>query len=143
MVIGGAQSVNNNSSNGDALSTESIRSLLLIKRCRVLKRIPNGSRIRAADRLADTLQQVVDEPNNVTNWSNLLLFGFVCFGIPDERGGKRHMSNLPAKINLSINNFPGSIWDFKPRLSKLNYRIGQTTLASRVSATLEDGDIHT
>jgi len=28
-----------------------------------------------------------------------------------------------------------------PRLSKLNYRIGQTTLASRVSVKLDDGGI--
>lgn len=43
-----------------------------------------------SNKLADTLDKVVSDPNTVENWINLLQFGFVCLGVPGELGGKRH-----------------------------------------------------
>jgi hypothetical protein len=87
-------------------SPSDIMEMLRRHRCRVLKRVPKASRIPAAEKLASTLQQVLANPDNIPKWTELLLFTFSCFGVPGQRGGKRHLSSLTSKVNQAIANFP-------------------------------------
>ena len=53
--------------------------LLRCHRCRVVKRIPKGVRVHAADKLERLLSVVCEDPDNIVSWKNLLLFSFCCF----------------------------------------------------------------
>jgi hypothetical protein len=86
------------SSANQSQSPSDIMEMLRQCRCRVLKRVPKASRIPAAEKLAGTLQQVLAHPDYVSNWTELFLFSFSCFGVPGQRGGKRHLSSLASKL---------------------------------------------
>ena len=111
-------------------------------RCRVLKRVPKASRIPAAEKLASTLQQVLANPDNIPKWTDLLLFTYSCFGVPGQRGGKRHLSSLTSKVNQAIANFPTV---YPPDSAGVRHSPKRRTkpddLAARVSSKIEDGDI--
>ena len=85
-----------------------IMELLRHRRVRVLKRVPKSSRIPAAEKLGETLRQVIDNPDCVDKWLDLLSFTFSCFGVPGQRGGKRHISSLASKINAAVASFPST-----------------------------------
>ena len=91
-----------------ARSSSDINDLLLHHRCRVLKRVPKASRIPAADKLAETLRYIVADPDSVETWVDLLKFTFICFGVPGQRGGQRHLRSLASKVNTAIARFPAS-----------------------------------
>jgi len=63
---------------------------------------PRVSRKPAAEKLTGTLQLILANPQCASNWSDLLLFTFSCFGIPGQRRGKRHLSSLASKVNQVI-----------------------------------------
>ena len=77
-------------------------TLIRLRRCRVLKRIPKASRIQAADKLAQTLRQFITDPGCIDKWLDLMTFAYSCFAIPSQRGGQRHLSNLASKVNRAI-----------------------------------------
>jgi hypothetical protein len=115
--------------------------LLRQHRCRVLKRIPKASRIPAADKLAETLGQVVVNPDCVDKWVDLLTFTFSCFGVPGQRGGQRHLNSLASKVNAAVASFPvlsAPVQQQKPSKSRQS---SDFNLAARVSSKLEDGNI--
>lgn len=130
-------------------SSVGILNLLQSLQSRAVKRIPKGSRIHAAAKLGSLLSEVCSVPDDVEKWVNLLSFGSVCFAVPDRRGGKRHQSSLPSRLNAAIATFPTQLnADRQLQPSSQVRRCHSTTknrqtdnLAVRVSAKLEDGDI--
>lgn len=64
----------------------------------VLKFVPKASRQLAATKLSAIINNVINDPQNIDCWKQLLLFTFRCFGA-SERGGKRHRSSLASKVN--------------------------------------------
>ena len=76
---------------------EPLTSLLRQPR-KILKRIPRLSRVTAARKLADAVQQVVAR-NDVPSWARLLSFPKRCFGTP-RRGGKRW--SLATLVNRQV-----------------------------------------
>jgi len=138
-----------NSADSSQLPSQSpteIIEFLRLRRCRVLKRVPKALRIPAAEKLAETLRQVVADPDCIGKWVDLLLFTFSCFAVPGQRGGKRHLASLASKINAAVASFPVStpstptpvLHKVKPSKSRLH---SLDNLAARVSSKLEDGDI--
>jgi hypothetical protein len=117
--------------------------LLRHRRCRVLKRVPKASRIPVAEMLTGTLQQILADPDCVSNWTELLLFTFSCFGVPGQRGGKRHLSSLASKVNQAIASFsnPTSSAAMHHQRKPSKCRRQSSDLAARVSCKIEDGDI--
>ena len=120
-----------------------IVKLLRELHCRVLKRVPKASRTPAADKLAETLRQIVVDPDNIDKWRALMSFTFACFSIPGQRGGKRNLNSLASKINAAIASFPDvseQVTSHQQKKSK-SRPSSDFNLASRVSSKLEDGDI--
>jgi hypothetical protein len=71
-----------------------------------------------------------------------LLFGFVCLAVPGQRGGRRHSSKLAAKLNSIISDHPANMEDVSHlQPPQQHRRNGHSSLADRVSARLEDGDV--
>src|SRR5664279_4677870 len=130
------------SDNGTAVrSSADIMELLRHRRCRVLKRIPKASRIPAADKLAETLRQVVVDPDSVDKWVDLLTFTFACFGVPGQRGGRRRLNCLASKVNAAVAIFPASSAPVQQQKPPQRRQSSDVNLAARVSSKLEDGDI--
>jgi len=125
-------------------SPSDVMEMLRLRRCRVLKRVPRASRIPAAEKLTGTLRQILDNPECSSNWSDLLLFTFSCFGVPGQRGGKRHLSSLASKVNQAIARFvnPSSSAATMHHQKPFSCRRPPINdLAARVSCKIEDGDI--
>src|SRR5664279_3407903 len=130
------------SDNGAAVrSPADIMELLRHRRCRVLKRIPKASRIPAAGKLAETLRQVVVDPDSVDKWVDLLSFTFACFGVPGQRGGRRRLNCLASKVNAAVAIFPASSAPVQQQKPPQRRQSSDVNLAARVSSKLEDGDI--
>jgi hypothetical protein len=126
----------------DTLSADELRIVLLRHRRRVVRRIPKGSRLNAAEKLSDILENIVADPSCLRNWINVLLFGFVCLAVPGQRGGRRHSSKLAGKRNSIISDYPANIEDVSHlQPPQQHRRNGHSSLAERVSAKLEDGDV--
>ena len=85
--------------------TASLSTSVLSSRAKLLKYIPKASRMLAADKLSNTLQSVIDKPDDIKTWKQLLRFGNCCLKVPGDRGGKRHRSSLASKVNHSLANF--------------------------------------
>ena len=105
---------NGSSASAPALLPEDIMDLLGQQRRGVLKRVPKASRIPAAEKLAQTLLQVITVPTCVENWKNLLTFTYACFSVPGQRGGKRHLSSLASKVNAALACFPATSINAQP-----------------------------
>jgi hypothetical protein len=124
-------------------SSADIIDLLHSQRCRVLKRLPRASRYPAASKLDGLLRDVVEDPDLVDRWVSLLIFAFQCFGVPGQRGGKRHLSSLASKVNTAIANFPiaspPAPNSHKP--AGIKKRSTSSDVAALVSSKLEEGDI--
>ena len=67
---------NGSSASAPAPSPVDIMDLLGQQRRRVLKRVPKALRISAAEKLAETLLQVITVPTCVDKWKNLLTFTY-------------------------------------------------------------------
>ena len=80
--------VNSKSTAPRSWSSPDILNLLRERRCRVLTRIPKASRSPAAEKLTDTLGQVVRTPDCVERWVDLMSFAYTCFRVPGQCGGK-------------------------------------------------------
>ena len=114
--------------------------LLRLRRCQVLKRVPKASRILAADKLTETLRQVVADPDCVEKLRNLLMFTFTCFEVLVQRGGQRHLMSLASNLNAAIGNFPAPLTPV-PQQKPLKSHPSSDNLAARVLSKLEDCDI--
>jgi len=109
-------------------------------RCRVLKRVPKASRIPAADKLADILRKVVVDPDSVDKWVDLLSFSFTGFGVPGQRGGRRHRNSLASKVNAAITCLPSLAVPVQRQQPYKSRQSSHVNLAARVSSKLEDSD---
>ena len=102
---------------------------------------PKRHEYRRKKKLAEALRQIVADPDCVEKWRHLLTFSFSCFGIPGQRGGKRHLSSLASKVNAAIANFPAVSTPPVQQQKVVKTRPPSDNIAARVSAKLEDGDI--
>jgi hypothetical protein len=117
--------------------------------CRILKRIPLGSRNAAAEKLCQLLGRIQSNPDDVQGWVDILLFASCCFKIPDggkARGGRGHQASLATKLNETIRMYPGrpasqQNIEHGPRRSIHNKLTPMERLAVSVSAKIEDGDV--
>lgn len=61
---------------------------ILLARCklniRVLKRVPRGARMAAANKLSKCVEECLVNPNLSTNWKNLLTFAYTALRVPDK-----------------------------------------------------------
>lgn len=77
--------------------------VILLARCRsnirVLKRVPKGARILAANRLAQCLEECLASPDLAMKWKNLLTFAYTSLRVP-ERVNNVSLSTL-VKRNLT------------------------------------------
>lgn len=93
--------------NGEDCATASDSSfedfVILLARCRsnirVLKRVPRGARILAANTLAHCLEECLASPDLATKWKNLLTFAYTSLRVP-ERVNNVSLSTL-VKRNLT------------------------------------------
>jgi len=140
-IVQSSTAATNCSSASPIRTSVDIMEQLRHRRVRVLKRVPKSSRIPAAEKLGETLRQVIDNPDCVDKWIDLLLFTFSCFGVPGQRGGKRHISSLASKINAAVASFPSTSPSVRhpPQPAKLSH--SPDNMAERVSSKLEEGDI--
>ena len=69
---------------------EAVLNNVVRARCRVLKFVPKASRTLAAAKLSSKIDRIVDNPDNVSAWNQLLLFSYCCFGVSDH-GDKSHV----------------------------------------------------
>ena len=97
--------------------------------CRILKRIPCGSRAPCAEKLSSILDDIVKN-NDKEAWNRLFLFSRQCLAQP-SRGG--HRRSLATCINQAIEREEDSLSN-----SRQNHSM---SLAKRVSAKMEDGDV--
>ena len=74
------------------------------------KRHLKTSRSSAA-KLSNLLNNVLNDPKKHPKVSDLICFGYLCLGLSDDRGGKRHASSLTAKVNKAQNAYSTSIID--------------------------------
>ena len=93
--------------------------------CRILKRIPCGSRAPCAEKLSSILDDIVKD-NDKEAWNRLFLFSRWCLAQP-SRGG--HRRSLATCINQAIEREEDS-----PSNSRQNHSM---SLAKRVSAKME------
>ena len=94
-----------------------------------------------ADKLVEILR-LIENAESVERWTELLLFTFSCFGVPGQRGGKRHSASLASKVNMAIASFPAAVSSSLPQRQKPSkFRPTSDNLAARVSSKLEDGDV--
>jgi len=94
-----------------------------------------------ADKLADILRQVVDDPESVDKWVDLLSFSFTCFGVPGQRGGQRRRNSLASKVNAVVACFPSLFAPVQRQEPYKSRPSSHVNLTARVSSKLEDGDI--
>ena len=136
--------------NNDAVASDSSRPMrhddfanaLKSSRCLVLKRIPKASRYLAANTLSNVLSRVVNTSDSLEAWYDVLLFGHVCFGVPGQRGGKRHLSSLASKVNKALEAFPTNTRQPDSKTgAQVRKQNSKYNLAARVSEKLEDGDV--
>jgi len=118
---------------------------------RVLKYIPKASRLQAATNLSVILDRVKENPDNMDAWKQLLLFTPSCFRVT-ERGGKRHRSSLTTQVNKALCNFMSTDYQSQQQQpaaaaastckKKKTTQNELSNLAARVSAKMEEGDVH-
>ena len=77
--------------------TANLSTSVISSRAKLLKYVPKASRMLAADKLSSILQSVIDNPDDIKTWKQLLRFGNCCFKVPGDRGGKHHRSSLASK----------------------------------------------
>jgi hypothetical protein len=130
----------------------SFSDTVLSAKCRVLKFIPKASRILAADKLASILQLICNNPDDISSWRDLLLFGNNCFRIPKiRRQGSQHKS-LASKVNDILADFPKNVVTeavhskynsshLRNSVTKNCEKNDASKLAARVSSKIEEGDI--
>ena len=73
-----------------------------------------------------------------------MIFTYICFGVPGQRGGRRHLSSLASKVNAAVACFPASYVPVPVHRQNKPFKSRQlpdVNLAARVSSKLEDGDI--
>ena len=101
----------------------------------VLKRIPKGSRPKAAKTLSQILQKIIQKNDNAS-WQSLFQFARSCLG-GTKRGGKKNKSHATI-VNKRLENFTVGIQE--PNLvTKKNFQ--PSTIKNRVGAKMASADI--
>jgi hypothetical protein len=114
---------------------------------KILKRIPKGARDAAAECFTQTLDSVLNAPEDRAAWTSLFGFAAGCFGVRTERGGKSR--NLTTTICKQIQRFKEVGWTVTDcqeappvhRKSKRAPLSSDAAAAKRASAKLDEGDI--
>lgn len=135
-------------SSSPQLDSQSLLDKIVAARCRVLKYIPKASRVQAAVKLTTIIDRIVVDPDNITAWQQFLLFTYCCLGV-GERGGKRHNSTLATKVNKALSDYMSTGCTpqqeqpptGRRRKKSKDSGIGDSNLAARVSAKIEEGDV--
>lgn len=96
---------------------------------RVLKRVPKGARIAAAQKLSQLMDSCIS--NTTSAWMNLLLFSYTCLQVPEKS------TNLTQAVKDNIKQFevPRNV------KNKVKSRVKDTPLSTRVESKLSDGDV--
>ena len=81
-----------------------------------------------------------DQGGGVDKWNELFIFASECFAVPGQCGGYQHKGRLATKVNAAIAGFPSALPSVQPK-PKSKSRPSTDSLAARVSAKLEDGDV--
>ena len=97
--------------------------------CRILKRIPRGSRAPCAQKLSSILDKIVQDNSRESAWDRLFRFARRCLAQP-KRGG--HRRSLATSVNQAI--------EHEQEASTSSCPSRGSSLAKKVSAKLEDGD---
>lgn len=102
---------------------------------RLLKRIPKGARVLAANKLSTIVNECISK-NFESSWENLMLFSFKSLYIPD----KSTSSSLVASVKNNISKFT------LPPIKNLNQRKKKTLnnedeLIAKIEAKVADFDI--
>jgi hypothetical protein len=108
----------------------------------VLKFVPKASRTLAAAKLSSIIDRIVNNPDNVSAWNQLLLFSYCCLGVSD-RGGKRHRLSLATKVNKALSLYmvheqPAPVFGTIVKKKMMKFCI-DSSLATRVSSKIEEG----
>ena len=70
----------------------------------MVKKVPRGSRVQAADAYSTLLEAVLTNPSDIGHWTRLFAFPYNCLRVP-KRGGKHQKQSLASKINRNIREF--------------------------------------
>ena len=117
-----------------ASSTNQTNSLDFLKYGSVLKRIPKGSRPKAAKTFSQILQNIVEKNDN-KSWQSLFQFARSCLG-GTKRGGKKNKSHATI-VNKRLENFRGGIQPLDPVTKKKS----EPSIRDRIGAKMAAADI--
>jgi hypothetical protein len=108
----------------------------------LIKHIPHSARHSCCSHFSTVIRSVINSPDNLESWRNLLESAGKLLSIP-PRTGKRH--NLANLIKARISAFPDiCTQDSKSRVKSSSHRARKDTdsrLAAAVSAKIEDGNL--
>lgn len=107
---------------------------ILLARCkldiRVLKRVPRGARILAANKLSKCVEECLANPNLATTWKNLLTFAYTSLRVPEK-------VNNVSLVSMVKRNIEKAELLFTKRPKKRT----PISLSKRVEYKIADGDI--
>ena len=107
--------------------------------------MPKASRHNAGQLLSLLLNDITAKPEEIDNWTRLMLFAFCCLDAP-KRGGKKHTKSLSARINAKVREFHTNKLmrpEAAPSTPKIESKRKQKPqeLSELVSAKIEEGDL--
>ena len=110
-----------------------------------LRHVPKASRHNAGQLLSLLLNDFTAKPEELDNWTRLMLFAFCCLDAP-KRGGKKHTKSLRARINAKVREFHTNKLmrpEADPSTPKIESKRKQKPqeLSELVSAKIEEGDL--
>jgi len=111
----------------------------------ILKRIPKGARLAAANLLQKLIHDVLQHPTSTASWSRLLGFSGACLVKPTRGGKSRNLTTTIVKQvrQYELGTEPADPVPPSNRSSQRNKpaKTFDETVARMASAKLEDGDI--
>lgn len=97
---------------------------------RVLKRVPRGARVFAANKLAQCVEECLASPDLATNWKNLLTFAYTSLRVPVK------INNVSFSTSVKRNITKPELVFTKPAKKKT-----PMSLSKRVESKIAEGDI--
>ena len=105
---------------------------------KILKKIPRASRHLAASKLATILDEVVKD-NSSASWDRLIRFPVRCLRAPRRGGHRRSLASLTNQL-IGEEGDPEPVPNQRPHRPPQTTTTSLETLATRISAKLEEGD---
>lgn len=102
----------------------------------VLKRIPKGARLVAAQKLSSVINTCVNL-NDLASWEKFLSFSYLALRIPERTKDKRKTKSLATEVKQNINHFSPPHIPSKKKQPKDEGKL----LAKRVEMKVAEGDI--